>query len=76
VHVVALGDNLPAQWLDVPVGSVTALTHLDNPAEVEWVMARAVYRSLSLGWSGPEHPAMSLTQVFSTLDASKQARSS
>lgn len=56
LHVVALGEQLPAQWQDVPVGSVTAVATLKSPADVEWVMARALYRALGLGWSGPDRP--------------------
>lgn len=56
VHVVVLGNELPSQWLDVPVGSVTALTELRTADNVEWVLARALYRSLSLAWYGPTRP--------------------
>jgi len=56
VHVVVLGDQLPDQWHDVPVGSVTALTELRTADDVEWVLARALYRSLSLEWAGPTSP--------------------
>jgi hypothetical protein len=56
VHVVVLGDQLPDQWHDVPVGSVTALPELHTADDVEWVLARALYRSLSLEWRGPAFP--------------------
>ncbi len=57
VHVVVLGQDLPAQWDSVPVGSVTALPSLDGRADaLEWLLARALYRSLGLGWAGPEMP--------------------
>lgn len=56
LHVVVLGEWLPSQWQDVPVGSVTAITTLKTPADVEWVMARALYKALGLGWSGPDRP--------------------
>ena len=75
LHVIALGDQLPAQWLDVPVGSITALTHLNNADEVEWVMGRALYGSLALGWSGPNQPPSSNAQLTSTL-SSKQVKPS
>ncbi len=65
VHVVVLGDELPAQWLDVPVGSVTALTELRTADDVEWVLARALYRSLSLEWAGPHWPPTSSGGVTS-----------
>jgi hypothetical protein len=56
MHVVVLGDRLRSQWQDVPVGSVTVITTLKTPADVEWVMARALYQALGLGWSGPDRP--------------------
>jgi hypothetical protein len=71
LHVVALGEELPAQWLDVPVASVTALTSLETPDEVEWVMARALYRSLSLTWPpGPGRPPNASRNTPSSLDMS------
>lgn len=56
LHVIVLGSVLPAQWLDVPVGSVTALADLSTADAIEWAMARALYTALSLGWGGPDKP--------------------
>jgi hypothetical protein len=58
LHVVVLGGELPAQWRQVPVGTVTRLEAVCSPDEIEWVMAKALYRSLSLSWSGPDHPLL------------------
>jgi hypothetical protein len=56
LHVVVLGERLPSQWHEVPVGSVTSITTLRTPSDVEWVMAHALYKALGLGWSGPDCP--------------------
>ncbi|HEY1740957.1 MAG TPA: vWA domain-containing protein [Acidimicrobiia bacterium] len=71
VHVVVLGDALPAQWLDVPVSSVTALTDLQTADDFEWVLARALYRSLSLEWAGPTTPPKGKAGLVSTLHATE-----
>lgn len=68
VHVVVLGAELPDQWQGVPLGSVTALTELRTPDDVEWVLARALYRSLSLGWVGPTRPPTATGGLNSSFD--------
>ena len=67
VHVVVFGDRLPDQWRDVPAGSVTALSDLRTPEDFEWVLGRALYRSLSLEGAGPERPPTATGAVRSSL---------
>jgi Mg-chelatase subunit ChlD len=57
VHVVVLGDALPAQWNTVPVGSISLLADLGtDPGGFEWLLANCLYRSLALEWAGPTSP--------------------
>lgn len=56
LQVLALGDRLPEQWNHVPVGSVVPTSMIQKPDDIEWAMAKALYRSLSLAWSGPDNP--------------------
>jgi hypothetical protein len=56
VHVIVLGHDLPQQWHEVPLGSVTALADLTSADEIEWAMAKAVYEALGLGWTGGDGP--------------------
>ena len=66
LHVVVLGGELPEQWKDVPVGSVNTLTSLSRPDDFEWLLGRALYRSLGLGpWAGPLEPPGPATSALS-----------
>jgi Mg-chelatase subunit ChlD len=56
LHVVVLGSSLPPQWNDARAGSITPISDLTGPEDLEWALARALYRSLDLRWAGSTRP--------------------